>query len=234
MIVLQEEDLRRLVALSKNESFVRVPLATGTVAEINHDRFVRIGIPRRTRSVVTDAHGVTSGVKRLRRQHQGVQVEIVGLLGVPPAVGHATKHADDVQEVKASNISHRVFTVGGKYMVLRSRRKSGTNLRRLLANARHPQSHMALPLEVSRFDIEAPHHGHHPIKLTEICLSQMRDGLVILVKSVTLHQGAILIQEPKRRIRVRHTSNLAAALSQGRHSSPTKHPDQRRLCGTTR
>ena len=96
MVVLQEEDLGCLEALRKNHCFIGVTLACCAIAEVDNDRFVLLEIPCRARTIKTNAHGVTGGVKRVRPNHQGVEVEVVGLLRIPTSVREASEHPKNV------------------------------------------------------------------------------------------------------------------------------------------
>jgi hypothetical protein len=77
-------------------------------------------------------------------------VEIVGLLGVPAAMGDASEHSDDVNQIETSDVRYRVLSVGRKNVVLRSRRESRADLGALLPNTWHPERHLSLTLKIAR------------------------------------------------------------------------------------
>jgi len=84
----------------------------------------------------------------------------------------------------------------GKNVVLRSAGKTRADLSGLLPDTGHPQGHVSLALEVTGFDVEAAHHVHHAIELTEIRFIQMRNSVVVLFYAIVMDQDTVLTQQP--------------------------------------
>ncbi|KPC69550.1 hypothetical protein ADL26_18115, partial [Thermoactinomyces vulgaris] len=92
LVVLAEEDDRRVVDRGEGERLVHVALRGGAVTEVGDDGGVR--------AVLGDAHGVPGGVQRLGADDDRVELEVVAVR-VPAAVVDAAEHAEQVGRVDA-------------------------------------------------------------------------------------------------------------------------------------
>src|SRR6056300_1265649 len=92
---------------------------------------------------------------------------------------------------------------------MRASREAGPHLRSFLTDAGNPECHLALPLEISRFHIEAAHHRHDAIELRNLRLSKVSNRLMIDLVAVRMTQFAVWCHEAQCGIGVRHGSNLA-------------------------
>src|SRR5699024_4893184 len=78
VVVLAEEHHRCVVDGGEGQRLVHVALGGGTVAEIGNRGAVATGVSGTDVTVALDAHGIPGGVQRVRADHQGVKVEVVG------------------------------------------------------------------------------------------------------------------------------------------------------------
>ena len=97
LVVLAEEDDRRVEDAGPDERLVHVALAGGAVAEVGDDRLAVVGADL---AVHGDAHGVAGRVQRLRADHDRVHVELV-LVRVPAALVDAAEQAQRHDRVDA-------------------------------------------------------------------------------------------------------------------------------------
>ena len=169
VVVLAEEHHGGLVGSGEHHGLMDVAFGAGAVAEVDHDgslglrgvagRSVRECGRRRELLVALDAHRVADRMRGLRREDQGVEVE-VGVLGVPAAVGDAAELAQQLGQVHVAGQGDAVLAVGGKDVVLRLAGPAGADLGGLLAGERHPQGQLALPLQRGGLHVEAADLGH--------------------------------------------------------------------------
>ncbi len=218
MVVLQEEDLGRLVAGREHERFADIALAGGAVAEVRDDGFVLVGVAGADLPVERDPHGVARRVQGLRPDHQRVEVEVAHrrIGRVPAAVGHAPQQREDADRVDAADHADGVLAIRREDAVLRAGRIGGTDLRPLLAPAGHPQSELALALQVGALLVEGAHLDHVAVHPPVVVLVEtLQEGQVLhsgVARLETAVWGQQLDRVRRARVIVRgsHLSNLTA------------------------
>jgi hypothetical protein len=105
------------------------------------------------------AHGVAGGVEALVADDDGVEVEAV-LLGVPAALVGAAEDAQQLGRVDPAGPRDAVLAVGRERHVLGLQGSAGADLRGLLAQQRHPDAQLALPLQGVALAVEAADQHH--------------------------------------------------------------------------
>ena len=84
------------------------------------------------------------------------------LLRVPAAKINPAEQGQQVQRVDTQAPRHAMLPIGGEDIVLLAERASGTDLGRLLAQTRSPQSEFALALQARRLGVD-PAGQHHVV-----------------------------------------------------------------------
>ncbi len=204
LVVLQEEELGRLVAGRKDHGLVHVALAGRTVTEVGDDGLVGLGVAGRRRAVERDAHRVARRVQGLRTEHERVDVKVVVHRGIPATVRDPAEQAHDVDRIDAADDADRVLAIGREDMVLRTHREAGADLRRLLPEARNPQPHLALALEVRALPIEGPGENHHTVELVELRVGEPLDEGQVLRGRIALDESTLGGQQLQRRRGIGH------------------------------
>ncbi len=149
-----------------------------------------VGVADRCR-VELHAHRVAGGVQRLRADHERVDVEVVGLGRVPATVGESAEQLDDRDRVDAADARDRVLPVGREDRVLRAAREGGSDLRGLLAEARHPEAELALPLEVRRLDVEGARDDHVAVEVLQHPIAEFVDVRLVLLGAGVGDEGPL-------------------------------------------
>ena len=176
LVVLAEEDDRRVVDRGEGEGLGDVALAGGAVAEVGDDR--------RVRAVLGDAHRVAGGVQRLRADDDRVEVEVVAVR-VPAAVVHAAEHAEQVRRVDAPAPGDAVLAVGREDVVVVAQGPAGADLGGLLAEQRGPQAQLALALQGGGLGVEAAGQHHVPVQAAQLFGGQV-DGVLRVLDPLAL------------------------------------------------
>ena len=153
LVVLAEEDHRRVVGAGEDEALVDIALAGGAVAEVADHRGVPSGIAGADTAVPLDAHRVPGGVQRLGADDDRVQVEAV-LGHIPGARVDAAEHRQQPQRVDTADPGDAVLAVGREGVVLPVQGATGADLRGLLAQQGGPQAQFPLPLERDRLVVD--------------------------------------------------------------------------------
>ena len=113
------------------------------------------------------AHGVAGGVEDLVADDDRVRVEPL-VHGVPAAVVGAAEHAQHLRRVDAPAPGDAVLAVGGESHVGRPQGAAGADLRGLLAQQRHPDAQLALPLQRVPLTVEPADQHHVPVQAAQL------------------------------------------------------------------
>ncbi len=187
VVVLAEEDHRRLEHARPVERLVDITLTGRSVAEVDQGRRQAVAVtggaaapggaagdagggdgpvgrPDRPATqtrpgLLGDPHGVAGRVQDLGTHHDRVRLEAV-FVHVPAAVGRPAEQAEDVQRVDAPAPGHRVLAVGREDHVVGAQRPRRADLGRLLPAQARPQAELTLALQGGRLLVE-PARDHH-------------------------------------------------------------------------
>jgi hypothetical protein len=163
LVVLAEEDHRRVVRRREDERLVHVALRGGAVAEERHHAGVALGITGADQAVALDAHRVAGRVQRLGADDDRVVAEVV-LGRVPGALVDAAEQAEDPQRVEPAAEGHPVLAIGREDEVLGSQRPAAADLGGLLAEQLRPDAELAVALERGRLGVDPAGQHHVPVE----------------------------------------------------------------------
>ena len=158
LVVLHEEDGRRLPDGREVEGLVRVALARGPVAEVGHGHDRVLAQARR----VGEAHGM-QGLRRERRRLRGGAVGVL----VVPVVPVAAERLQDVAGLDAAGEQRDAVAIGREEPVARLDRRDGADLAGLLAVRGGVGRQPALLGERGHLHVEATGDHHAPVELEE-------------------------------------------------------------------
>src|ERR1035437_1495167 len=174
LVVLAEEDDRRVRGCRVDEGLVHVALGTSTVTEVGNDRCVPIGVAGAYGMVVLDAHRVAYGVQSLSTDDDGVEVEVV-LVRVPPTMVDPSEHTQQVERVDPATPGNAVLAVGREGIVLRTKRASGADLCRFLTEQAGPQTELTLTLQRGGLGVEPANEPRGAIEPAQVIVRQISD-----------------------------------------------------------
>ena len=166
LVVLAEEDDRRVVRGREDQALVDVALAGGPVAEEAHDRGVALGVAAADEPVALQAHAVAGRLQALRADDDRVEVDAVRG-DVPGARVGAAEHRQQAEGVDPAADGDAVLAVGGEGVVLAPHRVHRTDLGALLAEQRGPQTQLALALQRDRLGVDAADADHVGVELPD-------------------------------------------------------------------
>ena len=185
LVVLAEEDDRRVVDAGPDERLVDVALAAGAVAEVGDDRLAvgAVGL-RADGAVLLHAHRVAGRVQRLRADDDRVELEAL-LLRVPAAVARAAEQAEQLERVDALAPGDAVLAVGREREVAVAQGPAAADLGGLLAEQRGPDAELALALQGGRLDVDAADEDEVAVERPVLLVGQVevvvgvRDALAL-------------------------------------------------------
>jgi len=165
LVVLHEEDHRRVEDGGEVEGLADVALAGGPVAEADEDDLVG--------AVERHAHRVPRRLQRLRAHDEREQAEVEGV-DVPGGVGDAAHDLQDRDRVDSAVHPHGELAVRGVDHVGRPQRRDRADLGGLLALRRRPQGELPLALQVGALDVDASGEEHRAVRVANLVGRELR------------------------------------------------------------
>src|SRR5664280_745295 len=174
LVVLAEEDDRRVRGRRIDERLVDIALSAGTITKVGDDRCVPVWVAVADSVVVLDTHRVTNSVQSLRADDDRVEVEVV-LVRVPTPVVDPAEQPQQVQRVDSATPGDSVLAVGREGVVLGTKGATGPDLCCLLAEQAGPQAELTLALKGRSFGIEPANEHLVAIETTHVIVSEVSD-----------------------------------------------------------
>src|ERR1019366_8908745 len=174
LVVLAEEDDRRVRGCRVDEGLVDVSLSAGTITKVGDDGCVPVWVAVADGVVVLDAHRVANSVQSLSPDDDGVEVEVV-LVRVPPPVVDPAEQPQQVQGVDSAAPGDSMLAVGREGVVLRTEGAAGPDLCCLLPEQAGPQTELTLALEGRGLGIEPANQHLVAVEATQVIVSEVGD-----------------------------------------------------------
>ena len=179
LVVLAEEDDRRVVGGGEDEGLVDVALRGRAVAKVRDHRGVAVGVAGADDAVALHAHGVARGVQALGADDDRVEPEVV-LVRVPRAVVDAAEETEQLERVDALAPGDAVLAVGREDVVLRAQGAAGADLRGLLAEQLGPDAELAVALQGGGLGVDAPGQHHVAVEAADLLRGEVEVELRVV------------------------------------------------------
>ena len=173
LIVLAEEDHRRLRDTGQHEGLVHIALRTRAITEVGHRcritscLIVTVGPGRAAvHAIQLDTHRIADRMQDLTADHDHRQGDST-LAWIPSAVGDPPIEREDLQGGHTAHQAGAMVSVGREGEVRAPHRVRGADLSRLLPKARRPKPEFPLTLKRRRLDIQPAGQDHVSIQRSQ-------------------------------------------------------------------
>ena len=190
VVVLTDEDDRRLIRRGEDHRLVHIPLAGRPVTEVGHGDLRRL--------LVLDAERVPDRVQGLgadddlQRSDPGGGGTVGGPLFTAP-------HPHVVPRLRAARVDHAGLPVAREDVVLRIERPGRTDLRGFLALARRPEPQLPLALQGHALGIDAAEDDHVAVQGPQLSCVDIGDERVEAVAGDT---GPVRSEDALRQLQI--------------------------------